>query len=739
MKRHKSLPIQPASTQRPETRIRAEQAMAAGNFHPMEIYCQEIMRNTPDDEYACIHLGIIHDERKEYAEAIAIFEKGLKAHPDSPWLLHNLARTLGKTNDAIYAYDCAKRASGLAPQLVDIWISYTCTARTLRRYDEVFIAAQKAIAIAPANVAAQINMATYYLDTGRPHKAVEHYREVLKHAPESELAHNNMLLAMLYDEECSADDMTKECLRFSRLIDLPSHQIQRHSNLPEPWRKLRLAFIGADISNHPVSYFLEPVLARLDRHQYELIAFHTLAKGDHVTQRLKRYFDEFHIIEGLPPKETADRIRAARIDILIDFAGHTGGNGLAAMGQKPAPVQITWMGFPGTTGLKNIDIRLTDEIADACAKDGDYSESLYFLPAPFCVYRPCLRNPIQRYWPEYMVKPTPALKNGFITFGSCNNIAKIGRGPLNLWARILAAVPNSKLRIEAWGMDTEDVRSGFIGRCADAGIDADRLILLERDIKQQYLTYHDIDIALDPFPLTGGTTTFDTLWMGVPLVSLIGESFRSRMSTCLLSAAGLTQWLAEDGDAYVSIATRLATDIQSLNQTRLALRQHIERSSLMDERLFTIYFDNALRQAWINWCKTQGADIPEAPPAPIPEEQVFISPGVHVALPKKLEELAELVKAKRWDDVYVATGLILESIPQQADALAALAEADFANGYSMASSYISCAIDAAPERADLYLRMAEMLIAGDQHAAAQQILQLLAARLGEGTARTPSQ
>lgn len=728
-RKHKDPPAPPDLNQLQQY---AQQRKIAGDNGPMMMLCQKILLTQPDDEYACINLGSILDDQGHFREAIELFQTSLNTHPDNANLLHNLSVVHAKLSHPQQAYDYAKRASELEFTNSNVWISLSNCARSLLRFDEVHYAIEKALQVEPNNLSAQLNLATYYLDTGRPHEAVVQYQKLAEQHPNAALVHNNLLLAMLYDEQCSVDEITTTSKRYSSSFDLPTEKIKPHTNTIDPWRRLKIAFIGADISSHAVSYFLEPVLARLDRSQYEIYAYHTLAEGDATTLRLIRYFDHYSTVAALSIDQLEQNIRRDQIDILIDFAGHTAGNGLEVMGKKPAPVQVTWLGYPGTTGLSNIDIRLTDEITDANAQDGDYSETLYFLPAPFCVYRPCLRRPIQRYWPEYQVQPTPALNNGFITFGSCNNFAKMGLGPLRLWGQILNAVPNSRLLIEAAGIAHKEVKAAFIDKCTAAGIRPEQLHLLERDYGKQYLIYHEIDIALDPFPLTGGTTTCDTLWMGVPMISMVGEKFRSRMSTSWLTAAGLSDWIADDGDDYVRKAVLLASDIGALNQRRMSLREHIEKSPIMDERLFSIYFDNAIRQAWINWCEKQGAVTPPPPEFELAGERVFISPGNHIPLAEHLQKLQSAVENKAWDAVYRMGAMTLESIPQQADALAALAEADFSNGYEMAISYMSCAVDAAPKRGHYYLRLAEMLIAKDEQQAAQQILQMLEKRINAG-------
>jgi protein O-GlcNAc transferase len=233
--------------------------------------------------------------------------------------------------------------------------------------------------------------------------------------------------------------------------------------------------------------------------------------------------------------------------------------------------------------------------------DEQYSERLYRLPTFFACYRPLSRDPIWRYQPRYLVRPTPALANGYITFGSCNNLGKLTDDVLSLWGKILDCVPDSRLLIEGKNLDRPDFLVAYKARCERLGLDPKRIDFEILNSNNQYLTYHKIDIALDPFPLTGGTTSFDLLWMGVPMVSMCGDSFKSRMGTGMLTYLGRTEWLAQNTEEYIRIASELAKDVDSLNATRLGLRAEVESSVLMREDLFCHHFGDALRTVWLQW------------------------------------------------------------------------------------------------------------------------------------------
>ncbi|MBU3738553.1 MAG: acetylglucosamine transferase, partial [Rhodoferax sp.] len=375
------------------------------------------------------------------------------------------------------------------------------------------------------------------------------------------------------------------------------------------------------------------------------------------------------------------------------------------------PVQVTWLGFPATTGLTAIDWRITDSCTDLPDADPEYAEKLWRLDDIFCAYRPMSRFPLYRYHPDYCVRTTPALDAGHITFGSCNNLSKLTDEVLQTWAQLLQAVPNSRLLVEGKGFESDATRSDFTRRFVGLGGDAGQLELIPRRSDQQYLTYHRIDIALDPFPLTGGTTSFDLLWMGVPMVTMQGDSFRSRMGVTMAKVLGHDDWVARDRQDYIAIAARMAADLPALNRQRLAQRLRMERSPLMDEALFAHRFGTALRQMWYGWCaRRRTADTREQDaliqtwsthPWPAPR-QVTIGPGQVISLQQAHQRLQALtdealrlapreqllagcteppeVTHEAWFKVLDWCEYLLDSIPKEPLALATLAELEHAHG-----------------------------------------------------------
>jgi hypothetical protein len=462
-------------------------------------------------------------------------------------------------------------------------------------------------------------------------------------------------------------------------------------------------------------YFIEGLFTQLDRSQFEVFAFYLYPSEDTATERIRCHADHFIRLDGKTAREQAVAIQTEGIDVLIDLAGHTGHNGLLAMVHKPAPVQVSTIGYPGTTGLSAMDWWISDDVTDPPGADRFYVERLYRLPTRWTCYRPMSRNPLWRYQPAYQVTPTPALAKGYITFGSCNNLGKLTDEGLTLWGSILEAVPNARLLIEGKNLGNTDTAASYRERCARLGIDTERLILVALDGNNQYLTYHRIDIALDPFPLVGGTTSNDLLWMGVPLVTMDGDSLRSRMGVGSLAYLGRHEWIARDQDEYLRIAARLASDVDALNQTRLGLREETESSVLMREDVFVAEFGHALRTMWMHWLAESAhpdwtaeqvdAQVSEwLGSRPVdaqssPEFHVGVAPGERIPLRLAYERLQTLLdKAKQglqptagvpsnvlsnpnWQATTALAERILCAKPHDPVALTVLAEIENAHGH----------------------------------------------------------
>jgi len=369
--------------------------------------------------------------------------------------------------------------------------------------------------------------------------------------------------------------------------------IRPHANDRDPDRRLRIGYVSPDLRVHPVGRFLLPLLAHHDKRQVEVFAYSGLLVADPLTERLRLHVDNWRDIVGFSDDRVAELIRQDRIDILVDLTMHMADNRLLVFARKPAPVQVTYLAYCSSTGLKTIDYRLSDPYMDPPGMDESiYSERTIRLPNTYWCYEPIISNS--------EVTPLPALERGFVTFGSLNNFCKVSEPALAAWIQLLRNVPNSQLLLHACeGSHRQRLRD----RLQREGIDPARLRFASFMPTPQYFDlYHKIDIGLDTFPYGGGTTSCDALWMGVPVVSLAGQTAVGRGGVSILSNIGLTELIATSPQTYVCLASDLAGDLPRLRDLRSSLRQRMEQSPLMDGARFATNVEAAYREMWRSWC-----------------------------------------------------------------------------------------------------------------------------------------
>jgi predicted O-linked N-acetylglucosamine transferase (SPINDLY family) len=350
--------------------------------------------------------------------------------------------------------------------------------------------------------------------------------------------------------------------------------------------------------NHSVNFFIEPVLIAHRRDQFEVFCYSNVSLQDQVTQRIKGYAIQWKDIAGMPDEEAEELIRKDKIDILVDLAGHTAHNRLPLFARKPAPVQVNWIGYPATTGLSTIDYKIGDKYTDPPGTTEQfYSEKLMRLPESFLCYLP------QQDSPD--IEPLPLLKNGYITFGSFNNFAKVTSGVYTVWAKILNAVTGSRL-IMKWQSFSDRATVQYVKNMfRQRGIDEERIILETWDPSPEYLhAYNKVDIGLDTFPFNGITTTCQALWMGVPVITLVGEAYASRGGVSLLSNVGIPDLIAYSKEEYLELAVNLAHDPRKLGNLRQCLRDKMAHSPLLDREQFILHLEESYHQMWKNWAET---------------------------------------------------------------------------------------------------------------------------------------
>jgi predicted O-linked N-acetylglucosamine transferase (SPINDLY family) len=453
----------------------------------------------------------------------------------------------------------------------------------------------EALVIESGNAGYHNNYGNAMAEQWRIDEAVASFRRAFALDSKHEKAQRNLLWLMNARPEFTAEERYREHCLWAEVCAEPLRQPQsRFQNRRDPGKAVRVGYVSADFRTHAVGYFIEPILAQHDSNKVEVVCYSGGRHADAATERMRAYAADWRDITPLSDEAVASRVRDDGIDILVDLAGHTRGNRLLVFAHKPAPVQVTFLGYPSTTGMSAIDYRLTDAIADPPGAERYYRERLVRLPHGLWCYRP-------HYDMPEVVAP-PALAHGRITFGSMNSATKLNLAVIELWARILEALPDSMLLLATVprGEFESRIREAF----ARQGIAGSRLQVHDRLDPSVYTElYERIDIALDPFPCNGGTTTCESLWMGVPVVSLAGEDFRSRAGLSLLTHAGLSRFVAADADAYVQIALGLARDIPALSELRRGLRDHLRASPLADLRAYVAALEQAYRGMWREWCR----------------------------------------------------------------------------------------------------------------------------------------
>jgi predicted O-linked N-acetylglucosamine transferase (SPINDLY family) len=473
------------------------------------------------------------------------------------------------------------------------------------RYSEAEKPLRRAIALDTKQASAHVTLGNALQSLGRYEEMEAAYRRALDIDPSQRAVRESMLsrplINMLYDSASTpAEILAKHREWGNELISEAGKSNPPAAPFPnarEPERRLRVAYLSPDFRYHAVSFFFEPLLAHHDTNAIEAYCYAEIENPDFVTAALQQRGGVWRKTYGLDDMALRAQMRADKIDIAIDLAGHTGNSRLSAFAIKPAAVTATWLGYAATTGLATIDWRITDARVDPPGQEAFHSERLLRLPDCFLCYH---------FYGNVMpvVAPLPAATRGTITFGSFNNPLKLSSSAIAAWARILAAVPHSRLILKSLLFAEPSRRHYFRERFAAHGTAPERLELreLQTDIMDHLNSYAEIDIALDPFPYNGTTTTCEALWMGVPMISLVGDHHAARVGFDLLSQVGLADFAAADIESYIAKAVALASDLPLLARLRQELRERMQNSPLCDAPRFARAFEAGLRHMWQEWC-----------------------------------------------------------------------------------------------------------------------------------------
>jgi predicted O-linked N-acetylglucosamine transferase (SPINDLY family) len=585
-----------------------EQALAillpATQQHPQHLGLQhnlaELYRNTGEIKKAeALFTHLITEQPyfiPAYSSLILILTERLKtvqmSQEQRAAILSQLAILSNNKGNALLETGQIEFAKAAYSEALTYWQDYPSAhsnlsnvSRMMGQLSEAEVHARKALALRPDFAEAWNNLGTALSEQGRFAEAISCYQQALAVNPNQQEAKHNAgsgsLFLLLY-----RDDLTAE-----QIVDAHRQWGQQFEPTAPPYpisipNKLRIGFISGDFREHSVMYFAEPLLEKLNRQQFDIVCYANQSTEDAVTQRIKALPLVWRPVAALSDDALCEQIKHDQIDILIDLSGHSKGHRLYALAKKPAPIMATWLGYSFTTGLPAFDYRISDNWADPDSyANQQHTEQLAYLPCSQFNYRPNAAAP--------EVNALPALHNGFITFGSLNNMQKLNRSVVFAWSQILLSIPNSRLILHNKLLIDAGVAGRIRGLFEAFGVDIQRLDF--RPFSVYHLkTYHEIDIALDTFPYNGATTSCEALWMGVPVLSLAGDSSVSRMGVSILSAIGLESWIANSVAEYVSIAQQHSESLNSLAALRLGLRNQLLHSCLCDEERFATDFAHCL-------------------------------------------------------------------------------------------------------------------------------------------------
>jgi protein O-GlcNAc transferase len=556
---------------------------------------QRALALDPHNAMVLNNLGITLVSLRRREEAIAVFQQAIQLSPDDPELLNNLGAALRTQKRYDEAIDYYRQALVLRPNFAQAHHNLGTVLQAQGLLAEAADSFQQALELQPDWASARLSLGAALAEQGRLDEAQQCLLHALRLKPHDHVAHSGYLFTLNYDPQIDSAQLFAEHRRWVqqqvRLLGCGTHD-----NSSDPDRRLRIGYVSPDFRAHAAASFLEPILKHHDREQVETFCYSDVATPDEKTAYLRSRVEHWRETVGMANDQLADLIAQDQIDLLIDLAGHTQDNRLLLFARKPAPVQISYLGYPCTTGLPAMDYRLVDAITDPPGEPCCHSEELVHLEPVFCCYAPPPNAP--------PVAPVPAQRSGSITFGSLHKLEKLNDAVLDLWCRILQELPSARLllaRHVLQGKTADYWRQRFQER----GLDSTRIVLrpIEPVNLQHLRVYDEIDIALDTFPWNGHTTACEALWMGVPVLTLRGQRHASRMVASVLTSLELSDLIADTPDEYCRIAVRLAGDLPRLSELRTSLRRRMLEAPLCDGAAFTRELEKAYRRLWQGWCQ----------------------------------------------------------------------------------------------------------------------------------------
>jgi predicted O-linked N-acetylglucosamine transferase (SPINDLY family) len=556
---------------------------------------RQILAVRPAHADALHLLGLVAYYEGNYSGAVDLIMAAL-THHTSEIFYGNLGNAFAGLGKRAAAIECFRQAIALKPGYIQAHNNLGNQLREQGSFADAVASFRTVIALQPDYAEAHNNLANALVDLGDLDAAIEAYRRAIALKPGLLEARSNLLFILSYRDDLSQAAYLAQAEAFGRIATAQAKPFRDWPALHRPLagdrpRPLRVGLVSGDLKTHPTGHFLESILAHIDRTKIELAAYPTRRVEDDLTARIKPYFSAWTPLASMTDEQAAARIRDDRIDLLLDLSGHMNFNRLPMFAWRPAPVQASWLGYFASTGLPAMDYLLGDPHVLPHDAKADYTERLWRLPDSYLCFTP----PAERV----DVGPLPLAMHGHVTFGCFNHLMKMNDGVVEVWARILRAVPHSRLFLKAQQLDDAPTRQATFARFAAHGIDAARLTLEGRSPRAEYFAaYNRIDIALSPFPYPGGTTSVEGLWMGVPVLCRRGDRFLSNICASMLHSAGLAEWIAQSSDDYVAKAVAFAADAPRLAALRSSLRASVLASPLCDAARYARHLETALDAMW---------------------------------------------------------------------------------------------------------------------------------------------
>jgi FkbM family methyltransferase len=617
---------------------------------------------TLDSEYAKAYnnMGSAFLEMHKAEEAIEFFRQATHIKPDFIEAYNNMGialKDLKRYEDSLISL---QKALAINPFFIDAHINSGNTLSEQCRFTEALSCYHKAFEINPKSIEALTNIAYIFSIQGKMKESLSYYQKALEMDPDHATAHSNFLFSLHYQDLIDFRELSEQHKSWGKQVARTlTRNTSPHANDMTPGRRLRIGYVSPDFRKHSVAYFVEPILASHDESAFEVFCYSDVAAPDETTERMQILVNNWRDISRLRDEHLERMIREDKIDILIDLAGHTAKNRLLLFAREPAPIQVSYLGYPNTTGLTNMHYRITDVLADPDGKtDHLFTERLVRLPKGFLSYSPPMETPD--------VAQPPMMRSGKVTFGSFNNRSKITSGVVKIWSDILKRLPGSRLVLKSKVLSDPETQKALLDMFVQEGVGSEQ-VEFYGSIPTQYdhlALYNSVDVALDTFPYNGTTTTCEALWMGVPVIVLEGDVHMSRVGVSILTNAGMEEFIADTPEDYVKKAVDLANDPERLLQLRDKQRNIMANSPLMDAQVFTQYLEKEYRKIWAQWCSLGNMHIIDARKKPEPVAPISVNMSSSKEFARALNQQGEdLYNAGRMEDALCAFHKALEIDP----------------------------------------------------------------------------